>query len=45
MQESQDPEFEDYHRNFQALEGTTEKFIKDVRAFTEAVVGECYQCT
>ena len=35
--ESNDPEFDDYNRRFTALEGATEKLIKDTKAFTEAV--------
>jgi hypothetical protein len=37
--ESVDPVFEDYLRSFKALEETTEKFLKDVRVFSEAVIG------
>ncbi|KAF9015394.1 hypothetical protein BDQ17DRAFT_1229697 [Cyathus striatus] len=34
---SVDPEFEEYHRHFSALEKATEKLIKDTKAFSEAV--------
>lgn len=36
--ESLDPEYEDYSRNFAALEVETEKLLKDTKAFSEAVV-------
>lgn len=36
--ESLDPEYEDYSRNFAALEVETEKLLKDTTVFTEAVV-------
>ncbi|KAJ3541277.1 hypothetical protein NMY22_g3948 [Coprinellus aureogranulatus] len=35
--ESTDPEFDDWHRQFQAIETGTEKLLKDTKAFTEAV--------
>ncbi|CAA7271419.1 unnamed protein product [Cyclocybe aegerita] len=34
---STDPEFDDYHRHFTALEQGAEKLIKDSKAFSEAV--------
>ncbi|EIM83418.1 BAR-domain-containing protein [Stereum hirsutum FP-91666 SS1] len=34
---SADPEFDDYQRNFTVLEGATEKFLKDTKAFSDAV--------
>ncbi|KIL70605.1 hypothetical protein M378DRAFT_155540 [Amanita muscaria Koide BX008] len=34
---SKDPEFEDYDRQFTAIEQGTDKLIKDIKAFTEAV--------
>ncbi|TEB39139.1 BAR-domain-containing protein, partial [Coprinellus micaceus] len=34
---STDPEFDDWHRQFQGIEAGTEKLIKDTKAFTEAV--------
>lgn len=34
---STDPEFDDYQRNFGVLESAAEKFLKDTKAFTEAV--------
>jgi amphiphysin len=34
---SADPEFDDYQRNFAVLETATEKFLKDTKAFTDAV--------
>ncbi|ETW87661.1 hypothetical protein HETIRDRAFT_424381 [Heterobasidion irregulare TC 32-1] len=34
---STDPEFDDYQRNFAILETAVEKFLKDTRAFTDAV--------
>lgn len=35
--ESTDPEFDDWHKQFQGIEAGTEKLIKDTKAFTEAV--------
>ncbi|EIN13473.1 BAR-domain-containing protein [Punctularia strigosozonata HHB-11173 SS5] len=35
---SSDPEFEEYHRAFQTLEQSTEKLLKDTKAFSESVV-------
>jgi hypothetical protein len=35
--ESTDPEFDDFQRNFAVLETATEKFLKDTKAFTDAV--------
>ncbi|GLB36589.1 putative BAR domain containing protein [Lyophyllum shimeji] len=34
---SNDPEFDDYHRNFTAIEGAAEKMLKHTKAFTEGV--------
>ncbi|TFY79826.1 hypothetical protein EWM64_g4182, partial [Hericium alpestre] len=34
---STDPEFEEYQRNFSTLETETEKFLKNTKAFSEAV--------
>ncbi|KAF8272337.1 hypothetical protein EI94DRAFT_1769863 [Lactarius quietus] len=34
---STDPEFDDFQRNFAVLETATEKFLKDTKAFTDAV--------
>ncbi|KAI0271596.1 BAR-domain-containing protein [Gloeopeniophorella convolvens] len=34
---SNDPEFDDYQRNFATLESATEKFLKDTKAFSDAV--------
>ncbi|KAH7883953.1 hypothetical protein F5I97DRAFT_1938590 [Phlebopus sp. FC_14] len=34
---SSDPEFDDYNRHFTALEQSTEKLLKDTKAFIEAV--------
>jgi len=34
---SADPEFEDYQRNFAVLEAAADKFLKDTKAFTDAV--------
>ncbi|KAH8992078.1 BAR-domain-containing protein [Lactarius akahatsu] len=34
---STDPEFDDYQRNFAVLETAAEKFLKDTKAFTDAV--------
>ncbi|KAI0063155.1 BAR-domain-containing protein [Artomyces pyxidatus] len=34
---STDPEFDDYQRNFTTLESATDKFLKDTKAFTDAV--------
>ncbi|KAI0045758.1 BAR-domain-containing protein [Auriscalpium vulgare] len=34
---STDPEFDEYQRNFTTIEGATDKFLKDTKAFTEAV--------
>jgi len=36
--ESTDPEFEDYKRHFASMETATEKFLKDTKAFVEAVI-------
>ncbi|EGN92669.1 hypothetical protein SERLA73DRAFT_116945 [Serpula lacrymans var. lacrymans S7.3] len=35
---SSDPEFDDYGRHFAALEQSTEKLLKDTKAYSEAVV-------
>ena len=35
--ESNDPEFDDYHRRFSALESAAEKLLKDAKAFNDAV--------
>ncbi|KAH6917158.1 hypothetical protein BKA70DRAFT_324700 [Coprinopsis sp. MPI-PUGE-AT-0042] len=34
---SSDPEFEEYHRQFEMLESGTEKLLKDTKAFVDAV--------
>ncbi|CAL1697304.1 unnamed protein product [Somion occarium] len=34
---SSDPEFDDYARRFAAIEGATDKLLKDTKAFTEGV--------
>ncbi|KAF7797803.1 hypothetical protein EIP86_009008 [Pleurotus ostreatoroseus] len=34
---SNDPEFDDYHRRFSALESAAEKLLKDAKAFNDAV--------
>ncbi|KAF6766426.1 hypothetical protein DFP72DRAFT_866466 [Ephemerocybe angulata] len=34
---SNDPEFDDWHRQFTAVEGGTDKLLKDTKAFTDAV--------
>ncbi|KAJ2928909.1 hypothetical protein H1R20_g8355, partial [Candolleomyces eurysporus] len=34
---SNDPEFDDYHRQFQGIESGTDKLLKDTKAFTDAV--------
>jgi hypothetical protein len=39
--ESNDPEFEDYQRNFTLLEAAADKFLKDTRTFTDAVNSMC----
>ena len=39
--ESTDPEFDDFQRNFAVLESAAEKFLKDTKAFTEAVNSMC----
>lgn len=39
--ESNDPEFEDYQRNFTLLETAADKFLKDTRTFTDAVNSMC----
>jgi len=39
--ESTDPEFDDYQRNFAVLETAAEKFLKDTKAFTDAVNSMC----
>ena len=39
--ESNDPEFDDYQRNFAILETAAEKFLKDTKAFTDAVNSMC----
>lgn len=36
---SNDPEFDDYHRQFSEVEQGTDKLIKDTKAFIEAVTG------
>lgn len=35
--ESSDPEFDDYNVHFSALEQSTEKLLKDTKAYTDAV--------
>ena len=40
MAGSTDPEFDDYCRHFGVLETSTEKLLKDTRAFSDAVIGE-----
>ncbi|KAG6857665.1 hypothetical protein H0H87_010234 [Tephrocybe sp. NHM501043] len=35
--ESNDPEFDEYHRIFTSLESGAEKLLKDIKAFTDAV--------
>ena len=42
--ESADPEFDDYQRNFAVLETAAEKFLKDTKAFTDAVNSMCHVC-
>ena len=37
--ESSDPEFDDYNSHFSALEQSTEKLLKDTKAYIEAVTG------
>jgi hypothetical protein len=39
--ESNDPEFDDFHRQFTAIEQGTDKLIKDTKAYTEAVTCNC----
>src|SRR6266404_1969554 len=40
--ESSDVEFDDYQRNFAILETAAEKFLKDTKAFTDAVNSMCH---
>lgn len=37
--ESNDPEFDDWNRNFTMIEQVTEKLIKDTKAYMDAVNG------
>lgn len=37
--ESSDPEFDDYNTHFSVLEKSTEKLLKETKAYTEAVTG------
>lgn len=39
LSESSDPEFDDYNSHFSALEKSTEKLLKDTKAYTDAVTG------
>jgi hypothetical protein len=41
--ESSDPEFDEFNRKMQVLEGAIEKFIKDAKTFSDGVTS-MYMC-